>query len=244
MNCIVIDDEPLAREGIRHLISSCPELNLLACFSDATAAAALISADMPDLVFLDIEMPGVNGMDFAKTIPQKTLVIFTTAYSEYAPESYELDAIDYLIKPIRPERFRKAVDKAAHYLKLLGTVAATTDSPAIEKEYIYIRANGRHNKINFDELYFIEGLKDYVILHLKHRKIMTNMILKEIHQVLPQQVFFRVNKSFIINARYVTGYNNSSVYIGEQEISLSNIYKTAFLEHVSTTITRPISAKR
>jgi DNA-binding LytR/AlgR family response regulator len=232
MNCIVIDDEPLAREGIRHLIGGCPELTLLGSFGDTDAAAAMIGTTLPDLVFLDIQMPDVNGLEFARTIPRGTLVIFTTAYSEYAPESYELDAIDYLIKPIRPERFRKAVDKAVHYLQLLHAAAAVADTPAIEKDYIYIRANGRHNKINFEDLHFIEGLKDYVILHLKDRKIMTNMILKTIHQALPQQSFFRVNKSFIINARHVTGYNNSSVYIGEEEISLSNVYKTAFLEHV------------
>jgi len=232
MNCIVVDDEPLAREALRHLISQYPELNLMASFSNSSSASEFIALDAPDLVFLDIKMPGLNGMDFAKRIPEKTLVIFTTAFSEYALESYELDAIDYLIKPIRPERFRQAIEKAAHYLKLLHSGNAGGDIPSFEKEYVYVRANGRHNKINFEELYFIEGLKDYVILHLKDRKIMTNMILKEIHQCLPPHVFFRVNKSYIINAMHVNGYNNSSVFIGEQEISLSNVYKSSFLEHI------------
>lgn len=234
MNCIVIDDEPLAREGLRHLISTEPELRLAGMFSNIMDAATHMAVQMPDILFLDIQMPGANGLEFARAIRSKTLVIFTTAFTDYATESYEVDAIDYLVKPIRPERFRKAVDKAAHYLRLLRTVSGNTELPQVEKEHIFVRANGMNNKIELDDLYFIEGLKDYVILHLKEKKIMTNMILKEIHQCLPQKRFFRVNKSYIINAKHVSGYNNTSVFIGKQEISLSVVYRAAFLDHLSS----------
>ncbi|MBO9633120.1 MAG: response regulator transcription factor [Chitinophagaceae bacterium] len=232
MNCIVIDDEPLAREGLRHLISTEPALQLTGMFSNVRDAAIFMEDHMPDILFLDIRMPEANGLDFARSIHSKTLVVFTTAFTEYAIESYEVDAIDYLVKPIRPERFNKTVEKAAHYLSLLKAASGLTETPKVEKEYIFVRANGINNKIELDDLHFIEGLKDYVILHVNEKKIMTNMILKEIHRCLPQKRFFRVNKSYIINIKHMSGYNNSSVFIGKQEISLSHVYKAAFLEHL------------
>jgi len=119
MNCIIVDDEPLAREAIEILVKEIPYLELAGTFNNASSAAWFMDGHTVDLIFLDIQMPGITGMDFAKTISRSTLIIFTTAYSEYALDSYEVDAIDYLIKPVEPERFRKAVDKAFSYHSLL-----------------------------------------------------------------------------------------------------------------------------
>ncbi|NML20803.1 response regulator transcription factor [Pseudoflavitalea sp. G-6-1-2] len=230
MNCIIIDDEPLAREGMRQLIQSHSGLQLVGSFNNVEAAEGFLSTNQVELVFLDIEMPGPNGIEFSKKLSDK-LIIFTTAYQQYALESYDVGAIDYLIKPVRPERFGKAVEKAILYHTMLQTKISGTQS-TVEKDHIFIRANGRHTRVNFEDLYFIEGLKDYVVLHLKDKRILTNMILKDIHQVLPGKVFFRVNKSYIINIRHVTGYNNSTVYVADHEISLSSVYKAPFLEQI------------
>jgi two-component SAPR family response regulator len=141
MNCIIVDDEPLAREGIRLLIVKTKGLKLSGRFSNANAASEFLVNNKVDLVLLDIEMPGTNGIDFAKTIPEKTLIVFTTAYSEYALDSYEVEAIDYLLKPIESERFQKAIDKAASYLLLLNADSSKSNIGPIANDYFFVKAD-------------------------------------------------------------------------------------------------------
>ena len=190
MNCIIVDDEPLAREAMKLLIEESDNLQLIGSFNSAATASDFMEQQGVDLVFLDIQMPGITGIEFARTISKKTLVIFTTAYTEYALDSYEVDAIDYLIKPVEAERFQKAVDKALSYHSLLLKEEKEAIETIVAAEYFFVKAERRYFKVNFSDILFIEGLKDYVILQLNDQRIITRMSLKAIFDLLPKSVFF------------------------------------------------------
>ncbi len=230
MNCIVVDDEPLAREAIVTLIRQMPELRLLNEFSNADAASKYLDVENVDIIFLDIQMPGTDGITFAQKVPQKTMVIFTTAFSQYALESYEIDALDYLVKPIRPERFRQAVGKAISYKKLLETDTYVVDVNDIQENYFFIRAERKVFKVFFNDILFIQGLKDYVVLYTTDQKVITAMNIKTIQARLPQNIFIRTSKSYIINKHKISSFDNNTVYISQHEIPIGNTYHTAFFE--------------
>jgi DNA-binding LytR/AlgR family response regulator len=230
MTCIVVDDEPLAREAIVTLISQMPELELLKEFSSADSASRYLDTQPVDIIFLDIQMPGTDGITFAQNIPQNSMVIFTTAYSQYAMESYEIDALDYLIKPIRPERFERAVAKAIVYKKLLETDTYVVDINDIQENYFFIRADRKVVKVLFNDILFIQGLKDYVVLYTTDQKVITAMNIKTIHARLPLNIFIRTSKSYIINKHKINSFDNNVVYIDQHEIPIGNTYHTAFFE--------------
>lgn len=227
MKCIIVDDEPIAREGIRLLISEIPQLELLKSFNNAEYASEFMKGTTVDLVFLDINMPGINGIEFAYTIPKHTLIIFTTAYSQYALDSYEVDAIDYLVKPIDPIKFRKAVTKAIVYHSLLiNEEKENVDS--IEDDFIFVKSDRKYFKVNLLDILFVEGLKDYVIIQMEHQRIITRMSLKAIHELLPDNIFFRINKSYIVNKKHIESFDNNDVFIKSYEIAIGNSYRDEF----------------
>lgn len=203
MNCIIVDDEPLAREAMKLLIEESNNLQLIGSFNSASTASDFMEQHVTDLVFLDIQMPGITGIEFARTISKKTLVIFTTAYTEYALDSYEVDAIDYLIKPVEAERFQKAVDKALSYHSLLLKEEKEAIETVVTADYFLLKAERRYFKVNFSDILFIEGLKDYVIIQLSDQRIITRMSLKAIFDLLPKSTFLRVNKSYIVNTGHI-----------------------------------------
>ena len=166
MNCIIVDDEPLAREAIQMLIDQTDNLDSIGSFNSPDAATNFLANNEVDLIFLDIQMPGTNGIEFAKTIPNDTFVIFTTAFSEFATDSYEVDAIDYLIKPVKLERFQKGVDKAQSYYKLFNADYANNNIENITDDYFFIKADRKIVKIHFNDILFIEGLDNYLKIHL------------------------------------------------------------------------------
>ncbi|PZP48690.1 MAG: DNA-binding response regulator [Pseudopedobacter saltans] len=232
MNCIIIDDEPLAREAIRGLLKDFSEINIIGEY--VSPLLATDNLDKVELIFLDINMPGVNGLEFAKQIKESdTLIIFTTAYEEYALDSYEVDAIDYLVKPIVKERFEKAIRKAINYHQLLHS---EENIPSIETnvsdagDHFFIRADRKIHKVNYNEVLYVEGLKDYVIVHTSTQKIIAAMNIKTIHQQLPQNLFFRISKSYIINVQHIAALDNNSIFIQNDEIPIGNIYRDAFYE--------------
>ena len=229
MNCIIVDDEPLAREAIEILLKETPQLSLIRTFNNAQSASDFIRENTVDLIFLDIQMPGITGIEFAKTIPSNTLVIFTTAYSEYAIDSYEVDAVDFLVKPIEAERFVKAVNKAIAYHSLLLS-EEKNNLETTEDDFFFVKSERRYFKINFDEILFVEGLKDYVIIQTDTQRIITKMTLKIIYTFLPQKSFFRINKSFIVNTQKITSFDNNDVFIQSYEIAIGNSYREAFFE--------------
>jgi len=198
MKCIIVDDEPIARIGIEDLIKQTPDLQITGIFEDTESATEFLLKNQVDLILLDIQMPGTNGIDFAKTIHHKTLVIFTTAYSEYALDSYEVDAIDYLIKPIELERFHKAINKAITYHALL-VKADKEEVENVADDFIFIKSERKYFKVHYKEILFVEGLKDYVIIQTIAKKIITKMSLKAIQDLLPESFFFRINRSYIVN---------------------------------------------
>lgn len=227
MNCIIVDDEPLAREAVELLIKEDSRLNLVGLFNNARSASLFMSANAVDLIFLDIQMPGINGIDFARSIPRTTLIVFTTAYSEYALDSYEVDAISYLVKPIEADRFKKAVDKAISYHALLvGEEAERVEN--VSEEFFFVKSERKYFKVNYKDILFVEGLKDYVVIHVGGKKIITKMYLKTIQELLPGTLFFRINRSYIVNLQHIDSFDNNDVFIGNQEITIGNGCRDAF----------------
>lgn len=230
MNCIIVDDEPLAREAIQLLVDKVPALKLLGTFNSATTASKFIADHPVDLIFLDIQMPGINGIEFAKTIPEDTLVIFTTAFSEYALDSYEVEAVDYLVKPVQQQRFQKAVNKALSYHALLQSSTAANKIETVAADYFFVKADRKIFKVSFNDILFIEGLKDYVVLHTADQKIMTAMNVKTIHEQLPQNVFVRISKSYVVNVQQIESFDNNTVFIHKHEIPIGNTYRSYFFD--------------
>lgn len=229
MKCIIVDDEPIAREGIKLLIEEIPQLELLKSFNNAEDASVFINKEPVDLIFLDINMPGINGIEFAHNIPKQTLIIFTTAYSQYALDSYEVDAIAYLVKPIDPIKFRKAVNKAMVYHALL----LDEDKKSVdvtEDDYIFVKSDRKYFKVNLTDILFIEGLKDYVIIQTENRRIISRIRLKTIHELLPANMFFRINKSYIVNKKRIDSFDNNDVFIKNYEIAIGNSYRDDFFK--------------
>ena len=204
IKCIIVDDEPIAREGLERLVRKSPMLELVGNFESAESATEYIKDNPVDLIFLDIEMPGTNGLDFARKIPQQALVVFTTAYSEYALDSYEVNATDYLVKPIEEQRFRKAVEKVSAYHTLLTN--AEKESVEADVDFFFVKS---------DRKYF-------------NRRIITKMYLRTIHELLPPSVFFRINKSYVVNLEKIESFDTNDVFIGKYEISIGNTYKEDF----------------
>lgn len=224
----------MARKAIQKLVYQTEGLEVIASFNGAGATREFLEKNTVDLVFLDIQMPGVNGIEFARTIPKKTLVVFTTAFHEFASESYEVDAIDYLIKPVKIERFQKAVEKAHTYSKLFHAGHTSNNIENITNDYIFVRADRRMFKVHFGDILYIEGLKDYVIIYLETQKVVTLMNIKTIHDLLPRSLFARVSKSYIINVNKIDSVDNNTVYIGKNEIPVGNVYRDFFFNEFVT----------
>ncbi|KFF12471.1 transcriptional regulator [Chryseobacterium soli] len=241
MNCIIVDDEPLARAEMQSLIHEVSKLDILGSFSNAPAAMEFLKTTEIDLIFLDIEMPSVTGLEFAALLPKETLVIFTTAYSQYALKSYELDAVDYLLKPIEEKRLEKAINKAVLYKDLLSkeTVKNTVESNTAD--FLFIKADRRYYKIHFSDIKFIEGLKDYVVIHTRTQKLITAMNLKTIHQKIPANKFLRVSKSYVLNIDCIDSFDNHNIYIEDSEIPLGEVYKSDFFIRYSGNSLNPES---
>jgi DNA-binding LytR/AlgR family response regulator len=229
MKCIIIDDEPLAREGMQMHVNNMPQLQLMGSFSNPLDAALLLQQGSIDLVFLDINMPEMNGLDFVKTFVHTPMIVFATAYPQYALDSYELDTVDYLLKPIRFERFVKAVNKAQNYLDLLQSKELTTNQiESVSQEFIFIKADRKFFKIYFKDINYIEGLKDYVIIHTAERKVITAMNLKTIFDQLPPTIFARISKSYIVNTAHIVSFDQFSVYLKNAELPIGNTFKDEF----------------
>jgi DNA-binding LytR/AlgR family response regulator len=239
MTCIIVDDEPLARQGMELNIANVSTLQLLGSFSNALAASDFLRKNNVDLMFLDINMPELSGLDFLKSLRDAPMVIFTTAYPQYALESYELEAIDYLVKPTRIERFLKAVNKAENYLKLLQQEASNTQVEKIEDDYVFIKADRKFFKIYFKDIQYIEGLKDYVVIYTGDNKIITSMNVKTIAAQLPSTIFARVSKSYIVNTLHISSFDNELIYINNNEIPLGQSFKDDFIrQHIDGKIVK------
>lgn len=229
MKCIIVDDEPIARRGMERLVAPIPSLAHVGSFDHAESASTYLEGNPADLVFLDIQMPGVNGLEFAKHVPKATLIIFTTAFAEFALDSYAVDAVDYLVKPISKDRFERAVSKAAAYHGMLLSEERNTQIERVESDFMFIRSERRFFKVVFTDILFVEGLKDYVVIQTGDQRLITHMNLKTIHGLLPESQFLRVNRSYIVNKQQIDSFSNNDVFIGPYEIAIGSVYQDAFL---------------
>jgi DNA-binding LytR/AlgR family response regulator len=231
MTCIIVDDEPLARQGMEMLIQQIPALQLSGSFASAIDANFFLQKEKVDIIFMDINMPELNGLNYVKSLLVRPMIIFVTAYPQYALDSYELDAVDYLVKPLRFERLLKAVNKAENYQKLLQPEENVNQVDSIEEDFIFIKSERKYFKIFFKDILYIEGLKDYVIIQLADKKILTAMNIKTIAAKLPQSIFTRISKSFIVNITQIISFDTFTIYLKNEELPIGNNYKDDFFEN-------------
>lgn len=197
INTLIVDDEPLALDVLETYLQRMPELKLVKRCANAFEANEALSTHDVDLMFLDIQMPQLTGIDFIKTLKNPPLVIFTTAFPNYAIEGFELDAVDYLLKPISAERFMKAANKAIEQIKLRQS--KQSGEQIDESEFIFVKADKKYVKVRYDDIIYIEGLKDYVIIKLITGRVITLQTMKSLEDKLPAKVFKRIHRSYIIN---------------------------------------------
>lgn len=226
MNCIAIDDEPLALNIIKDFAGKLDFLNLQATFTNAIDAIIEIEKGGIDLIFLDIQMPHITGLEFIKSLEKPPMIIFTTAYSEHAHEAFDLNAVDYLVKPIPFERFIKAVNKAK---KQLQNNQEKTQKH-LKDEFFMVNAEYATLKIFYKNILYIEGLKDYVKIFLPGQMILTKTTMKKIEERLPSEWFIRVHKSFIINMNHIERIENHRILINKERIPVSATYKDVFFK--------------
>jgi len=231
LSCIIVDDEPLARKGIELLVKELDWLEIKGQFQNAIKADAYLNQQMVDIIFLDIEMPGINGIEYIKSLQSNPLIILTTACPQFAIEAFELDVVDYLLKPIRFERFFKAVNKAREIKTLQQEGNSHIEN--ISLDHFYIKSDRKYVKLYFKDVLYIKGMKDYVMLYTTTEKYMTALNIKTIFSHLPKDIFARVSKSYLINVNCIHSIDVDSIFINEEEIPLGNSYKEEFLkQHV------------
>ena len=227
MNCIAVDDEPLALDIIEAYVNKHPELSLVARCNNAAEASEVLKTHKVDLMFLDINMPEISGLSFVKSLEKKPLFIFTTAYPDYAVEGFELNAIDYLLKPIAYDRFEKGVEKAKEYYKIKQNAdVAETD---LESDYIFVKANQKLIKLAYSDIYYVEAFADYVKIFLADKKIVTLQTMKNMEKKLPEDMFTRVHRSFIVNRKLVQSFSTSMCEVKDVKIPIGKNYKEVFV---------------
>lgn len=230
ISCMIIDDEPLARKGLKEYIADVAFLQLDSEFDSAVKAIERLNSNAVQLLFLDIEMPRLNGIELLRTLQQPPMVIVTTAYPEYALEGYELDVLDYLVKPISFNRFVKAVTKAREYV-----AARIPGNPAVASaadDHFFIKADAKLVKILYADLLFAEATQNYVTLYTKDRKYITHLTFKSIEENLPASIFLKVHKSYLVNLSRIDGVEAAGLIIGNYTIPISRSNKDEILENI------------
>ena len=225
LKCVAIDDEPLALELIRAYISKFPELKLLQTFEDAISGAEFLRQNAVDLLFIDIHMPDISGIDLVRSLQEKPIIIFTTAYKKFAFEGFELDALDYLVKPIDFERFSRAIHKAKEFYQYRNSKSTA------ENENIFVYSEYRQVKISLIDIEYIESLDDYIKIHFSNADpIMSLMTLKKIIEKLPPTQFKRIHRSYIISLKKVKSVLNRKVQLSSStELPVSDTYADDFM---------------
>ncbi len=229
LNCLIIDDEPIARRLLKEYIEETDFLHFAGAAENPLKATGLISDLQIDLIFLDINMPKMSGMEFLRSMPNLPMVILTTAYGQYALEGFELDVVDYLVKPFSLERFLKAGQKALE-LKLLRDRHTSEDKPVAD--YFFVKCDGRIEKIIYDELIYVEAMSNYIILHTANGKLIAYLTIKKILESLPAEQFLQVHKSFIVNANRINSIEGNMLYLGDARVTMGSSYSNDVLNRV------------
>lgn len=228
LNCVIADDEPLAREGINTYVREIDFLRLCGTCENAIELMKVMDQQKVDLIFLDIQMPKMNGMDFLKIMKDPPIVIITSAYPSYALESFQLNVLDYLLKPITFDRFYQAAKKAKDYFQLLNGQTSYGDS----KRYFFIKCENKYEKIFFDDILYIEGMQNYVRIYTSKGKYLTLLTLKDIEQNLIKESFLRVHKSYIVNAAKIESIEKHEISIQSARIPISRNFRDQVIEKV------------
>jgi DNA-binding LytR/AlgR family response regulator len=259
LSCIIVDDEPLAVKLLESFVAKTPDLELLGSFTDSVEAINAIREKRPQLLFLDIQMPDLNGMELAHMLPEGTKVIFTTAFKEYAFESYEVSALDFLLKPIRYNKFLAAVEKAKEWftvysLQFTGDLQANSSEPSElssvnrkpstvnQSSTIFLKVDGEYRQVALDKIIYVCGMKDYVMFYLEgeRKALITHLTMKAVEEMLPQQLFMRVNRSYIVALDKIRKVDrNDCIYIGEEGTSaeiirVTEAYRETFQQYLQS----------
>jgi len=230
INCIIIDDEPLARKGLREYIADVDFLNLAGEYDNALKATEMISRGEVQLLFLDIQMPKITGLEFMKTLQKPVPVIFTTAFPQYALDGFDLNALDYLVKPISFDRFLKAALKAKEYYEVRQKNDADKTPVAEVGDYFFIKADNKLVKVLFNDILFIEALQNYVVVHTQEKKLITYLTFKSVEEYLPSSQFIKVHKSFIVSATKIDSIEGNDIRIGQHYIPISRNLKDEVMD--------------
>jgi len=228
INCLVIDDEPIAREGIMEYIRQISYLSAVAECKSASEAAGLLQKNKIDLIFTDIQMPQLSGIEFVKALANPPLIIFTTAFSEYAMEGFELDVIDYLLKPISFSRFLKSVEKALSYLN--------TKNREVEmiNDFFFIKCNGKIEKLLMNDVIYVEAMANYVIIHTKQKKYVTYLTFSGIEEQLPANLFVRIHKSYLVAVSAIQTIDGNEVITTLMRLPMSKNYRNDVMSKIES----------
>ncbi len=223
ITCIITDDEPVARKGLQGYVEKIDFLHLNGECENVLQLNSLLAQKPTDLLFLDIEMPYMTGIEFLKTLPSSPKVIFTTAYEQYAIQGYELDVLDYLLKPISFERFLKSANKAHDYFR-------AKENPS--ENYLFVKADSRLEKVQFDEILFVEAKENYVAIQTSQKKLIVHSTLKSMQEKLPAQQFIQPHKSWLVNIRAIQSIEGNTLNIGKMQVPVSKYLKEEVMEKI------------
>ncbi|HXO78077.1 MAG TPA: LytTR family DNA-binding domain-containing protein [Puia sp.] len=233
LNCVIVDDEPLAREGLADYVKEIDFLQLAGVCINPVELGKLLGSQKIDLMFLDIQMPKMNGIDFLRILPNPPMVIITTAFSEYALDGFQLNVLDYLLKPITFDRFFKAVVRARDY-HLLTTKPASADPTSLQRgeDFVFIKCSNKFEKIHFADILYIEALQNYVAIYTTRGKFLTLLYLKNIEQNLDNKAFIRVHKSYIVPIARIDSIDGNEIRIAEHRVPVSRNYRELVIRQV------------
>ena len=246
LTCIIVDDEPLAVRLLESFVNKTPDLQLAGSFTDSVEAINVIKELKPDLLFLDIQMPDMSGMELAHVVPAETKIIFTTAFKEYAYESYEVSALDFLLKPIRYNKFISAVEKARQWFghKLNNqnnqnnlNIQNIQKEPHGKQETVFLRVDGEFRQVALSKIIYVCGMKDYVMFYLSDEKrpLITHLTMKSVEDMLPSTLFMRISRSYIVALDKIKSVDrNECVYIGDEIIKVTDAYHEKFISYLNS----------
>ena len=237
LTCIIVDDEPLAVRLLESFVNKTPDLQLAGSFTDSVEAINVIKELKPDLLFLDIQMPDMSGMELAHVVPAETKIIFTTAFKEYAYESYEVSALDFLLKPIRYNKFISAVEKARQWFGHKLNIQNTQKEPHGKQETVFLRVDGEFRQVALSKIIYVCGMKDYVMFYLSDEKrpLITHLTMKSVEDMLPSTLFMRISRSYIVALDKIKSVDrNECVYIGDEIIKVTDAYHEKFISYLNS----------
>ena len=238
LSCIIVDDEPLAVQLLESFVKRTPYLRFVASYTDPVLALSELSKQPVDLLFLDIQMPDLDGLNLSRMVPPETRVIFATAFKEYAFDSYEVNALDFLLKPIRYHKFLQAAEKARQWFELQEQARESQQKEA-ERESLFVRVEGELKQIDVNSILYVAGLKDYVVLYLdaEPKGVITHVTMKAMEEMLPAGRFMRVHRSYIVALDKIRKVDrNNCIYIGKEIIHVTDAYRDAFTNYLKANL--------